>query len=785
VPAAGYAVEDDGVCTVAADDATVYGTLRLIATRTFAMGTKNAIFSAVTNEGTLTGGTSSGAGLTCAGFNSIAVSVVNLSTNYFKWTNSGNFTIDNSAVFTTTGRGILIQTGSGNGSNPHFQNYLWHTIINAGSTLTLTGNFRFGSRAYGGMELNGVINTDSITAYIGCGGDPSYGFTLGTNGDITGAGTIQARFGGGGTVSILKSSALSFTGIWLLRLDASSADLFPAMDTRNATVRMNVSSVVTPSLVFQAGTTKIGTLDTLFSAAGTLTVANNTNNPSLEIYAGLSLANAAGTLNWTKGTGTITFLNAADATAHFNGKTVEDLIINATATKKVTLEASFTTDSLTLTNGVLVPVSYLITSAGSFSAAALAKIICSNANGLVGASGSLTGFSDYTWTGGVTIELTESITWDGTNIPDFASINYISSGSGKTQTVTANYGVKSLSGTAGSVVSNVAGTQRRITVIDTSVCTGMTFKDISTGAANKINAKSGCTNNGNCKGIVFTDTFGEGFNESFPDNLELEYLIAAGAGGGGDGYNGWGCGGGAGGLLTGTKIVQKGVANTITVGAGGAGGVMDRGSVGSDSTAFSLTAEGGGGGGSGQTTPAGSAGGSGGGSTESGNPGGAGTVGQGYDGGNGLSGKRTGGGGSASEVGEDALASLVGGAGGDGVSSSITGSAVYYCGGGGSGGENGVGEGGLGGGGDGQGGYPPGATTLATDGSANTGGGGGGAGYSGAAESVPGKNGGSGVVILRFLTAAGAGYSTTGSPTVTTDGSYTVVKYTGSGSFTA
>ena len=43
--------------------------------------------------------------------------------------------------------------------------------------------------------------------------------------------------------------------------------------------------------------------------------------------------------------------------------------------------------------------------------------------------------------------------------------------------------------------------------------------------------------------------------------------------------------------------------------------------------------------------------------------------------------------------------------------------------------------------------------------------------------------GGSGVVILRMLTSDYSA-TTTGSPTVTTDGSNTVVRYTSSGSYT-
>ena len=91
----------------------------------------------------------------------------------------------------------------------------------------------------------------------------------------------------------------------------------------------------------------------------------------------------------------------------------------------------------------------------------------------------------------------------------------------------------------------------------------------------------------------------------------------------------------------------------------------------------------------------------------------------------------------------------------------------YLCGGGGGGigggyGYSAGGAGGLGGGGAGNG----------YGGGTNTGGGGGGA-------------GGSGVVILSVPTANYSG-TTTGSPTITTSGSNTIIKWTsGSGTYTA
>jgi len=253
------------------------------------------------------------------------------------------------------------------------------------------------------------------------------------------------------------------------------------------------------------------------------------------------------------------------------------------------------------------------------------------------------------------------------------------------------------------------------------------------------------------------------------------YLIVAGGGGGGGtqtvtGGGGYlGGGGGAGGLLSGSTTLTPSVTYTITVGAGGNAGTSSGsptvGSSGANSVlagVSSITAIGGGGGGFGGngSTGAGVSGGSGGGAGSSSGAGGSGTSGQGFAGGtttNTVSYGQSAGGGGSSAVGTSITGPGSGATtqvGGAGTASSITGASVTYA------------AGGNGGGG----------TANAT---ANTGNGGPTAfGNTGA------YSGGSGVVILSVPTALYSG-TTTGSPTVTTSGSNTIIKFTASGSYTA
>jgi hypothetical protein len=274
---------------------------------------------------------------------------------------------------------------------------------------------------------------------------------------------------------------------------------------------------------------------------------------------------------------------------------------------------------------------------------------------------------------------------------------------------------------------------------------------------------------------------------SRPFTYSIDYLAVAGGGGGGScsSSNGSAAGGGAGGLLESSVTVSAGVTYTITVGSGGAGGSApsaQRGANGVDSSISgsgisTITAIGGGGGGgsSSSSQQNGSDGGSGGGGGFQSSSGGSGTAGQGNAGGFQSSGSSPYGGAGGGGAGA-AAANGHGTAGGAGSSSSITGASVTYAGGGGGGNEvSAAGAGGAGGGGAG------GQNGAGTPGTTNTGGGGGGGGGISASN---GGNGGSGVVILSIPTADYSG-TTTGSPTITTSGSNTIIKFTQSGSYTA
>lgn len=204
-------------------------------------------------------------------------------------------------------------------------------------------------------------------------------------------------------------------------------------------------------------------------------------------------------------------------------------------------------------------------------------------------------------------------------------------------------------------------------------------------------------------------------------------ILCVGGGGGAGGYIG---GGGGGGVVATLSTSLDTGSYAISVGAGGTGQIGTATPVataGSPSSMGSVLTAGGGGASASVGGVAGSSG--------------AFTGGAWYN-----PNSNSGGGAGAGQNGADATASK-GGNGGNGVSSSISGTATYYGGGGGGGFYTGSqGLGGLGGGANGSPTYNP---SIHYDGTNGLGGGGGGASSGGVAI---GGNGGSGIVIISYLT---------------------------------
>ncbi len=250
-------------------------------------------------------------------------------------------------------------------------------------------------------------------------------------------------------------------------------------------------------------------------------------------------------------------------------------------------------------------------------------------------------------------------------------------------------------------------------------------------------------------------------------SITCDYLVVAGGGAGAGGYstNAKGSGGGAGGYISSigssggggaavSPLSLTATAYTITVGAGATGrsGGSGGGLQGTDSSIAgsgltTITAIGGGGGGT--FAGGGTTGGSGGGGAP-GSAGNAGTTNQGYAGGSSLAYSNNvngggGGGGGAGSVGQNAYDTLVAGAGGSGLTFNLAGSTLSLAGGGGGGAVYLPGGATFGGG---AGGIDNGNGNAAN---ANTGGGGGGG--SSNTGFTSGGNGGSGIVVIRYLKA--------------------------------
>jgi len=719
--------------------------------------------------------------------------------------------IDNTDAVTSvngyTGTVVLTTTDVAEGTNQYFTTARARTSVSAGTGISYdsgTGVITNSSPSLGGDVVGPASSTDNAIARF----DTTTGkllqnsvVTVGDTGAVTGVTTFSAstsvttpivQASNSGGLSLKNSAGTTQISMGAGGGDNASINVSTNINGVNAQIDISptgtghVHMKPTGTGSIEIAPTNVGTMDNMTIGATTArAITGTTVTATSFVGSGASLTNVVNSLAASTGisvsgsTGAVTVTNTApDQTVSLTGGTG--------------ISTSGTYPNFTITN--TAPSGSNTYTRTSFTAtASQTTFTVSYVVGLIQVyvNGVLLNGADYTASNGTSVvlavacnagDIVETLAFDS-----FSVASTVSSFSAGTTGLTPNTGTTgnvTLGGTlavanGGTGVTTKTGTGNVVLSTSPSLTTPAIAGATSGSITLAVPAVAG-TNT-----ITFPASTGTVFL-GYPVN----YLMAAGGGGGGGSIaaGGGAAGGGAGGLISNILIASSGTVYTITVGAGGAGGIGSASPTAATNSSITglIEAVAGGAGGYNNTTTtsiAGASGGSGGGGAYR-SVGGSGTSGQGNAGGNGLNSATNypgGGGGGSGTAGVTAPSGTVGGAGGAGTSSSITGSAVIYAAGGGGGTYLG-GTAGAGGS-SGVGGAGGVANATGSAGTVNTGSGGGGSGCT-ALLAGTGGAGGSGVVILSIPTAYYSG-TTTGSPTVTTSGSNTILKYTSSGTYTA
>jgi hypothetical protein len=396
----------------------------------------------------------------------------------------------------------------------------------AGDSLSIgTGNCTMSASAssvYGTLVVQSSISLDLGTCSLSVGA-ASIGGTLKV-GHSGGSGfTCAGLLAGSTSLDLQTDSLLSNSGNLTLSAGAFTSYLGSYTQTGNGTYSNPTawySYASSPGVVVTAGAnskfTGIGSANT--------TLAGSVAMNGFDIYYGGTGSLEIGTDFDVVGANkvftsfpTVTVVNYKTGALSLTGKlapigelastTMVPAIDISNASLATSCNGTGTTCTFEFTPGTLKCIDFTF---NDFSGASNAVIDASNGNPSFVVTGSwlttTTGVA-VTWNKG-----TGSITFSGAGAKtvDFGSLNpateaLVIAASGATISVAHNFQPLSISGTAGTLQSNTAGVRRTLNATNVGTCSGMTFKDISTGTWRKIMAKVSCVNRGNNFGIVFKD----------------------------------------------------------------------------------------------------------------------------------------------------------------------------------------------------------------------------------------------------------------------------------------
>lgn len=239
---------------------------------------------------------------------------------------------DNKDVGTwTLGTSTVVMNGTGNLTSSTTKD-LYNLTISPGAVITLTTALDINSAAV--AAINGTLSIDNAQSFRNVGGIT----TIGSAGKITGLGTYHVFVPGAGK-GITSFAAGGIIDVALLIIDRPGAATILAPGTyASALVRVEKTTEAQTLTLSNGDYVFGGDLEFKSTGANSLTVANDTNDPSIELQGDLIWTDtAAGTITWTPGTSDIVLSGLADQNIDGGDETFEDIEIDKPTAGDVTL----------------------------------------------------------------------------------------------------------------------------------------------------------------------------------------------------------------------------------------------------------------------------------------------------------------------------------------------------------------------------------------------------------------------------------------------------------------
>lgn len=246
---------------------------------------------------------------------------------------NGDFDYKDVATF-TPGTSTVVMSGAGNLIGKH-QATIQNLTISATAAVTVPVGSGISIFIGTALVVSGSLTVTAsreIWSVIGT-------VVLNDGAEITGDGslTIYQPGAGQGITTKHASSTLDIARLNVNRPVATS--VFAAGAYESDSVRIYNSSAFASTFTLNGSYTFTGDLEFENSnAGGSLTIANDTNNPDITVEGDVIWDQQAGTITYTKGTGDMVASGLGDQNLDFGGQASEDLEIDKTTSGDVTLD---------------------------------------------------------------------------------------------------------------------------------------------------------------------------------------------------------------------------------------------------------------------------------------------------------------------------------------------------------------------------------------------------------------------------------------------------------------